>query len=263
MLRVNVTENMTGVTISGDYNDLNNLHSAISNVISYEDKFGGYECVQLTLSALNYDLRHAYMGNRMIEQIDNGMTADLRAYHKVICYDTNIYYSVNITWPEIIFDVFALKDYINMALDHKYAKKLCDDLPKEYRKEYIEHLPVDCATINQFRYLVLDELRKTLGDRRYASIRNLMKNKNSNNTIINRNFYGFCTQYLEELTVKYIDTDIKKRKALLASIARKLLDRDEEYYEVEYAVHDFARKNNVSLTDVRMHDLDWPEEIVW
>lgn len=59
MIRVNVTEYMTWVTISGDFNVLNSLYNAISNLISYEDKFGGYECVQLMLSSLKYDLlRH-------------------------------------------------------------------------------------------------------------------------------------------------------------------------------------------------------------
>lgn len=260
MININVTENMTGVTISGDYNDLDSLYSAISNLISYEDKLGGYDCVQLQLSALNYELRHAYMGDRMIEQVDNGMNDDLQAYHKVVSCESNIYYSVNITWPEIIFDVFALKDYINMALNPKYAKKMCEDLPEEYIKECMEHLPVDCAIINQFRFLVLEELRKSLSERRYARIKNLMKKSYAD---LNRKFSGFCTQYLEELTLQYIDTDKKKRETLLASIVRKLLSRDEDYYEMENDIYEFARENDIPISEVRIEGIQWPEEIVW
>lgn len=180
--------------------------------------------------------------------------------YKLVSCESNVHYAVNITWPEIIFDVFALGDYINMALNPKYAKKMCEDLPDEYIKECMEHLPVDCAIINQFRFLVLEKLRKSLSERRYARIKNLMK---KNYVDVNRRFSGFCTQYLEELTLQYIDTDKKKREALLASIARKLLSRDEDYYEMENDIYEFARKNDIPISEVRIEGIQWPEEIVW
>ena len=64
MLSVKTTENLTGVTISGTYWDLNALYDALSNVIGEEGSYPEFEACWLRVLGLCYDIRHAYQGDR-------------------------------------------------------------------------------------------------------------------------------------------------------------------------------------------------------
>ncbi|WP_234121758.1 DUF6904 family protein [Clostridium hydrogenum] len=64
MLKVKSTKNNTGMTISGDYNDLSELYESIGELIGTEETYPSYECVNLNCLGFAYDIRHAFMGYR-------------------------------------------------------------------------------------------------------------------------------------------------------------------------------------------------------
>ena len=82
MLEVEMTPNLLGFKISGDYDALNELYDAIWELTIADDDFPddermrGSENEQIMstrLLALCYDIRHAYQGSRGIELVGSGM----------------------------------------------------------------------------------------------------------------------------------------------------------------------------------------------
>ena len=117
MLIIKTTPHLQGISLQGDYEDLNNLYDALGRYLEfYQSHAEGFPYHEYEyLLSLNYDIRHAYMGSREYTVIDNhsdeygvvaGMMYELpddykkeirtvKANHK----KGNLYYSVNILYP--------------------------------------------------------------------------------------------------------------------------------------------------------------------
>ena len=104
MLQTKPTEHLTGITIQGDYNDFYELVDSIYRITGIEDDPNEvYYGVKNRLLGMCYDIRHAYMGDRNILLKDNGMREELMEWHKQVTPTQNVYYSVNVLFPEAIF----------------------------------------------------------------------------------------------------------------------------------------------------------------
>lgn len=177
MLIVNATPNLYGITLQGDYQDLNELYDSISRYLSFyevnEDKFPYHE-YEFLLS-LNYDIRHAYQGDREQLTVDNNASAfkDFSTYfsegsegqreclkiyknHK----NGNLYYSVEILYPL----VFHYLSAFTMILDDYYLDSWFDnksmEMPPEYTVLQAEH---DRAQIQLLVTLFWDNISSALG----------------------------------------------------------------------------------------------------
>ena len=66
MLTIKTTPNLYGLSIQGDYNDLNTLYDALSRYLEfYQEHAVAYPYHEYEyLLSLNYDLRHACQGDR-------------------------------------------------------------------------------------------------------------------------------------------------------------------------------------------------------
>ncbi|MBQ8162070.1 MAG: hypothetical protein IJ083_15190 [Clostridia bacterium] len=83
MLKVSMTQNLYGIAISGDYQDMQGLYSALAGYLDFyeenqEDRIPWMDSEFLL--SLNYDIRHAIMGDRQFDVEDNGM--DLLKTHQ-------------------------------------------------------------------------------------------------------------------------------------------------------------------------------------
>ena len=78
MISIKNTANMTGDTISGDYDDLYNLVDAFHHITisEYDDKHQQYVETSTRVLGLCCDIRHAYQGGREVELVDNHMTEE-------------------------------------------------------------------------------------------------------------------------------------------------------------------------------------------
>lgn len=78
MLQIKTTPNLYGVSLHGDYQDLNALYDSISRYLSFyqnnNHEFYPYHEYEYLL-ALNYDIRHAYMGTRKVDIVENNADA--------------------------------------------------------------------------------------------------------------------------------------------------------------------------------------------
>ena len=58
------------------------------------------------------------MGDREIEFVDNGMDNEKKIRMSIITSDKNLYLKINVLWPEMLFVIMALNDFVQL-----YAKK--------------------------------------------------------------------------------------------------------------------------------------------
>lgn len=261
MLKVTSTKNNTGITISGDYDDLHELYECIENLSGLEGAYSGYECVCLNCLGFAYDIRHAFMGDREVEMVDNGVHEEMQKWHAKIMPKVNIYYSVNVLWTEVMFVVLAMNDYIELANDPKTYAAVLAELPEEIAVEQKKRVLYSISVVKLFQALVWQEFRAVVGDNRYSRI---YKKTLSNYTYIkNLGYTGFCSQYIDELTVKYVATAIEKRPAKLAACVRSMIEKDSDYQDVQEGIWKFALENEVPISEVHIADLEYPTEIEW
>jgi hypothetical protein len=98
------TENLAGVTISGDFNDLYKLVDAFHKITvdEHSDKHKDYIGISIRVLELCYDLRHAYQGDRDVEFVNSGMDENKMKFHSIIAPTNNVYYKCDYLYPEMI-----------------------------------------------------------------------------------------------------------------------------------------------------------------
>ena len=127
MLQIKTTPNLYGIILMGDYLDLDALYDSLSRYLAfYQDnmsQFQPYHEYEYLLS-LNYDIRHAYQGDRGTEIMENnaeatGMMAEniyeispaakeeFRNIRKSFSKG-NLYFSVEILYP-LVFHYLILQ----------------------------------------------------------------------------------------------------------------------------------------------------------
>lgn len=95
------TPNNTGIAIYGDLIDFENLYEALHNVVGDEDELLGYYSARIRVLGLCYDIRHALMGDRDYEFVDNGLDEDKKRRMEVLTLDKNMYFKIYVLF--IIF----------------------------------------------------------------------------------------------------------------------------------------------------------------
>jgi len=125
MIFVKNTPNNTGVSIYGDYMDFENLYEALHTVVGNEGEFTEFEAARIRVLGVCYDIRHALMGDREIEFVDNGMDDEKKRRMSVLASDRNVYLKIYVLWPEMLFVTMALNDFIRLY-GRKRAKKSYD-----------------------------------------------------------------------------------------------------------------------------------------
>ena len=261
MLKIKSTKNNTGITISGDYEDLNALYECMGDLTGFECAYERYEGVLLNCLGFAYDIRHAFMGDREVAMIDNGVHDEMQRWHGMIMPKKNIYYSVNILWPQAMFVVLAMNDYIELASDPKAYAKVLAGLPEESVVEQKNRLPYSVAVVKLFQTLVWQAFREVVGENRYTRI--YKKTVNEYTFVKKLEYRGFCTQYIDDISVKYIGTAVEKRQTKLAACIRSIVEKSKDYYDMERSIRNYATLNNVTVTELRLEGVEYPEEIEW
>jgi hypothetical protein len=99
MIYVKNTPQNAGVAIYGDFMDFERLYDSLHNVVGDEGEFIYYETASLRVLGVCYDIRHALMGDREIEFVDNGMDEAKMRWMSAITPDKNVYLKINVLWP--------------------------------------------------------------------------------------------------------------------------------------------------------------------
>lgn len=182
MLQIKTTPNLYGITLTGDYQDLNSLYNSLSSYLEfYEDNmsdFYPYHEYEYLLS-LNYDIRHAFMGTRGVQIVENnaestGLIAEsiyeisesskkefqnIRKTHS----NGNLYFSVEILYPLVFHYLISLENILDDEPTSMWFNKVKDNdicATRGYSRIEAEY---DRAKIREFVTLVWKNVESLLG----------------------------------------------------------------------------------------------------
>ena len=166
MLRVTNTDNLMGIVIHGDYTDLHCLYDTLHRINDfYYDNLKELYSLMKSLDdepntisnmeqrreffmSLNYDIRHAFMGDRNYELKDNNsdslkdrqyyFTEDSGTYQKYdhlyeMTKNGNLEYSVEILYPLAIFYMYAINDYLNEIFLGEFPDNITVNFKEQFR----------------------------------------------------------------------------------------------------------------------------------
>ena len=249
MIYVENTPNNTGVAVYGDHRDFEGLYEALHDIVGNEDEFLNHEMVRIRVLAVCYDLRHAMMGDREFEFVDNGMDDFKMRKLSVIAPDKNVYLKINVLWPELLFVMMALNDFILL-----YAKKKA----RVSYKSVLDRRNIWDASIAQvriFQSMVAKCMEETVPQASFTRMMNLM----------NRDYIwmdNYITQYIDILNGRFLGYSPEKRLKSIPTMAKRLAEQGNEYMEVRSEVIAAAQEYNCPAENIRFSE-DYPEEIEW
>lgn len=249
MLKVSATTNLAGVTISGDHSDLENLYDSLHEVVGEEGEYRGHVAARTRILGVCYDIRHALMGDREILFVDNGMDTEKMKRMGTITHDTNVYLSIQVLWPEMLFVLMALNDFCRF---HAYK------LTKTRYDIMVDKSVIWDHNLTQIRLLqaeVAKCLQETVEGKTYSRMMNMMIKSYAW-------LEDYATQYLDVLNLKFLDMDKVKRLKNLSILAKRLTEKGDEYRSIEGTVAEAAMEYNCNPEDIRLK-LEYPEEIDW
>lgn len=238
MLTIQNTPNHAGVKISGDYFDLDELNKAIYHVIGDENKYHNFTGSRTRLLGIAYEIRHAAQGDRNIEPVFNGMTEHTKKQHRFIAPDKNIYFSAEVLWPEILYAIVALNDFVRL---HQEDVEFPDWDPEL-------HL------IRHFQALVLDCLHGQVPEEQYQTI---LKTFSQTPTV-----KDYAVQYIDFLNLKFIDMPKQQRENTLPAVAVKIAIQDNDYQAFRQQVLTAATPAKKAIHEIQFK-AEYPEQIDW
>lgn len=239
MLIAEPTPNLTGVLLIGDTEDFEDLYEAIHKILAEENIPKEYFNVRIRLLSLCYDLRHARMGNRNAFFKSHGLTVEQMAYLSLVGPNQNLYLSFETLWPELLFEVFALEDFIQI-----YTKK---NKPHNWDATII--------TVRKFQSIIGKLLEELLTPRQFSTIKKAMSSRSLH-------FKDFFTQYVDILNNDWIKMDKQLRMKYLSIFAKRLTQPNTEYESVKKDILQAAKEHNCHPSEIEF-SVEYPEQIEW
>jgi hypothetical protein len=256
MITIKNTENLTGVTISGDFNDLYNLVDAFHAITinEYSEKHQSYIEISTRVLGLCYDIRHAFQGDREVELVDNGMNEDKMRFHSIITPKSNVYYKCNYLYPEMFLVMLALNELIELRIRELTKTKYIYKEALDKNVIWNDKIAIIRVFQGEFTRCVKEVLTE-------ASYARWLKVMNGDYLDIEH----IMSQYLDILNIKYIKMNKEKRLKSLTSIAKRIAEYryDREHGEIEEVVLAAAREHGCPRGDIRLEGIEYPEDIVW
>ena len=242
MLKVELTENYAGVTIYGDYNDLDFLYDSISYLIHGDPSSDGEYTMQNHLYGFLYDVRHAYQGDREAILVDNYLQDYKRKWLEIRKKDAtehNVYFCFNYLLPDIFLDMVLIKHFIR-----KVDKKVND-----VYNPYIN-------MVNYFYSLVLHSIENILTEIKFNKIKKGLLESVVTDSI-------FIPQWFEIISIDYSKMTKKQREKEFMHIMDAIYNYSdyEDYLKMKIDIEKLCKEKNCSLDD--LHYEDYPEEIEW
>ena len=252
MINVEITKNLTGISIIGDYNALNELMDSIHHMCydEFDDDNSPMYAINNRWLAIAYDVRHAYQGDRELELVDNGMDEDKMQYFNQETATENVYYSCNILFPEAVFVALSVSNLVTYGKRNYLSKEepYCEDLT------YATYLK-DKAMLELLSSLILYALEDVIGEKDCKSIINARDKKAI--------YYNFLHQYLDKCDIEYLKTPVNKRSSKIKNIAKRLVKFPESYYEYALQLTSYAYENHCSINRLTDKSINYPSEIEW
>lgn len=239
MLALKNTENLTGALISGDYWDLDELCTALHRLTGKESRYLDWQGARMRLLSIMHDIRNAYQGNSNVESVGNGLKKDTMKNHDFIASQNNIYFSTEILWPELIFTLVAINDFINL---HKKYEQATD-------------FEIHIVNARKFQALIAEGLKENMSEESYTFIMQQVLSSNVNAE-------EYAIQYIDLLNISYIDMSRDRRIQSFESIVHNIVVQSKDYSSFKNKILTETNKTKSTIHDFRMN-VEYPEYIEW
>ncbi|MGL1890642.1 MAG: hypothetical protein OCD02_03400 [Spirochaetaceae bacterium] len=256
MIKIYNTENLTGITIKGDYNDFKQLVDAFYEITIDEDdkSHKPYYDMSTRVLSLCYDIRHALQGDRELHLENNGVTKETMNIHSIMAPKYNAYFSCNYLYPEMLFVTLALNNLIEIRM--KFIQK-----PKSSHADALNKMVIWDTTINTLRNLqsaFCKCIEQTLTPASFSRWIGIMNKDYAD--IVNINRYFIDLQNLE-----YLDMTKEIRLKKITSISKKLVEYrfNEDHENIVESVKMGAQKLGCPRESVALKGFEYPQNIKW
>lgn len=260
MIRVTNTPNLTGITISGDFDDLDGLVDALYaiTITDFEPDLTKKDLRLLNISlrvlGLAYDVRHAAQGDREVYTEPNAIQQHHLARLGSDFPTTNARFACNILYPESIL--------MNMAMNELVMHRML----KLAKSRYEYDAPTDqavtadraIAVIRLFQSCCSDAIGEVLSKPSLTRWRNIVYDRLTDVAQI-------AHPFVDSWNLRYLKMDRETRAKKLGTITKRLAEYryDSENMEYRRAIDEFVEEHGCAESDVRFDGLDYPEQIEW
>lgn len=256
MITAKPTENLTGITIEGEYDDFYELVDAIHRMTGWEESYSDMHYgVKNRLLGICYDIRHAYQGDREICMIDNGMDEDKMKWHSMITPTQNVHFSVNVYFPEAVFVALSAPELF-VSGRREYGSRYASENDRPYIPKYSEYLK-DKAMIDMLCSVILGALGEVIGDEELETI---LRNHGD---YYRWEYTDYATMYVDKCNIDYFKTPVEKRKDKIRNIAKRLVKKPAAYNNMKRDLEYSANHFGCSIYELHDPKLHYPEDIEW
>ncbi|MGI6333735.1 MAG: DUF6904 family protein [Saccharofermentanales bacterium] len=257
MIFIKPTKNLIGITIQGDFYDFYEVVDSIHRIVTKNDERKDfYYGVRIRLLGMCYDIRHACMGNRDIVLEENGMSPEIMKRHNMITPTQNVYYSVNILFPEAIFLAMSVpQTYI---FSHMYYG-IRDEASAQHEESlsflYSDYIR-DRANLDVLWAGIWQALGEVVGDEELEKIMGLFERADEC-------YMDYATHYIDKCNIELIRTHPEKRKDKLRNIAKRIAKKPQGYKSMEDDLKYWAKKYKTTIYELSDPNLEYPENFEW
>lgn len=255
MIKINSTDNLAGISISGDYDDMERLVDAFYaiTVDQFDRKKARYVEMSTRVLGLCYDIRHAMQGDREIDLVANGMNEEKMKWHSTIAPRNNVYYKCNYLYPEMFFVTLALNELIKLRMNELAKTKY---LVEPLHKQVIWDETIAILRLFQAEFMAcVREVLSEAAFRRWIALMN-------NSALAIENIAG---QYIDLQNIKYLEMSKEKRCKNLSIMAKRIADfaHDRDHTEIKAIVVEAAKLHDCAQDSISLVGLEYPDEIEW
>ena len=243
MLSALHTKNMTGLLLSGDLEDFEQLYDALHNIVGTEEDSRNLYNGRIRVLGLCYDLRHARMGHRNAAFKEHGLDEEQMKFLSLVGTKQNLYISFETYWPEALYIVFVLNTLID-----------------EYKRRKKAHLwDENIAVVRMFQSIVLNLVEQTITPKQFASF----KKWADGDSIYSYSFYkDMYKQYLDYLNLEWIEMDREQRVKKFNTFAKRVTQYTTDYERFEEYIDAAAEEYGTTPDELEYGNYD-DLQVVW
>ena len=269
MISIKTTPKYNGITIQGDFDDLNNLYDGISDYINFyvdgimheiesdyvkehgvpvadmnseqraeffalnESELTYFEELRENILGLCYDIRHAFQGDRGVALVENGR--DLFYGCGEEYPESNLQFNVEVLYPWAFYYLFSLQD----ILDNMYKKEWLE-VVGEYGVTYNElDIQLHRATLSTFVALLWKNLEELFG-KDFSTLYNYFNYKDSSALLDRAYLMGICNYLVADHCEGLSNVKYKNfKKNILLALAYDSMDAD-NLYDSDYSKESYV-----------------------
>ena len=254
MVTMQLTPNYTGVRISGSRDDFEAIVDAIYDLTIDEEHPESlkYHTVSIRTLGLCYDIRHAAMGDREVELLDEAITPFMYEDEDEIVRYKEARFSCHCLLPEMCFIIMAL----NCLMDYRGKTLVNQKVSRETDPRVIWDPSI--ALMRSFQSIFIACVEKELAPATMTRFRNSLHKGSHHVTDMHR-------QFLDLKNIEFIGYSPEKRKKSISIIAKRLSEFiwNPEYRTLAAELEFSAAEYGVHPSELTFNGLEYPEEHDW